>query len=76
MRLLFISDFTEQFPYRLLRGILDYSRRTGQVWEVCKMPPSFKREIGLKKFVAWAKRWRADAVIGQFDPRDDVSIFR
>lgn len=76
MRLLFISDFTEQFPYRLLRGILDYSRRTGQVWEVCKMPPSFKKEIGLKKFVAWAKRWRADAVIGQFSPKDDVSLFR
>ena len=76
MRLLFISDFTEQFPYRLLRGIMNYSRHTGQVWEVCKIPPSFKREIGLRRFVKWAVKWRADAVIGQFDPDDKVSVFR
>jgi len=76
MRIIIISDFTEQFPYRLLRGILEYSGRNDEAWEVCKMPPSFKREIGLRKFIAWAKKWRADAVIGQFDPEDDVTLFR
>ena len=75
MRLLFITDFTEQFAYRFLRGILDYSQRT-EPWVVCKMPPAFKRHLGIEGVVSWAKTWKADVVIAQFDPEDDVTIFR
>ena len=75
MRLLFITDFTEQFAYRLLRGILDYSKET-EPWVVCKMPPIFKRDIGIEGLVEWAVQWQADVVIAQFDPDDDVSLFR
>jgi LacI family transcriptional regulator len=76
MRLLIITDFTEQFAYRLLRGIMDYSRRTEQPWVVCKMPPSYKRELGISGVVKWALKWKADVVIGQFEPDDDVALFR
>ena len=76
MRLLIITDFTEQFAYRLLRGIMDYSRRTEQQWVVCKMPPSYKRELGMDGVVKWALKWKADVVIGQFEPDDDVALFR
>lgn len=76
MRLVFISDFTEQFPYRLLRGILDYSRRSGDPWVVCKMPPWYKKEVGTPGVIEWAKAWEADIVIGQFEPDDDVEAFR
>ncbi len=76
MRLLIISDFTEQFPYRLLRGIMAWARKSNQPWVVCKMPPSYKRKIGIKGVVKWAKDWRANVVIGLFDPGDDVSLFR
>ena len=75
MRLLFITDFTEQFAYRLLRGILDYAQET-EPWVVCKMPPSVKRALGMEGLVSWAKQWQADVVIAQFDPNDDVSLFR
>ena len=75
MRLLFITDFTEQFAYRFLRGILDYSQGT-EHWVVCKMPPSYMRQLGIEGVVAWAKEWRADVVIAQFDPGDDVTLFR
>lgn len=75
MRLLFITDFTEQFAYRFLRGILNYSQSSEQ-WVICKMPPSYKRQLGLEGVVAWAKEWRADVVIAQFDPDDDVELFR
>lgn len=76
MRLLIITDFTEQFAYRLLRGIMDYSRRMEEQWVVCKMPPSYKRELGIEGVVKWALKWQADVVIGQFDPDDDVALFR
>ena len=75
MRLLFITDFTEQFAYRFLRGILNYSQSTEQ-WVVCKMPPAYKQQLGLEGVVVWAKEWRADVVIAQFDPDDDVTLFR
>ena len=76
MRLLFMTDFTEQFPYRLLTGILRYSRESKEHWAVCKMPPSFKRENGLEAMVRFAEDWRADVVMGLFDPDDDLSLFR
>lgn len=75
-RLLFITDFTEQFAYRLLAGIIDYSVDSGQQWIVCKMPPAYKRQLGLHGVLDWAIQWGADVIIAQFDDDDDVSIFR
>ena len=76
MRLLFITDFTEQFPYRLLNGILKYSAEKGEHWVVCKMPPSFLRENGMEKVADFASKWRADVVVGQFNPDDDLQILK
>lgn len=46
MRLLFITDFTEQFAYRLLKGVMQYAEET-EPWVVCKMPPAYKQKVGL-----------------------------
>ena len=74
MNLLFITDFTEQFPYRLLRGMLQYSMET-EPWMVYKMPPSFKNELGMTGLVSWAEQHDIDVVIAQFDPLDNVVEF-
>jgi len=73
IRLLFISDFTEQFAYKLLKGIMDFSSET-EPWTVWKMSPATKRELGMRGVVEWAKKWKADVVIGQFEPEDDLSL--
>ena len=75
LHLLFITDFTESFPNKLLQGIVRYSRRKEQ-WAICRMPPAFKEKIGLPGVVKFAKDWGADAVIGQFEETDDISLFR
>ena len=54
---------------------MNYSQRKDP-WVVCKMPVSFKQKLGLEGVVSWAKTWKADVVIGQFEPEDDVAIFR
>ena len=75
MRLLFITDFTEQFAYRLLQGVLHYADETEQ-WVVCKMPAEYKRKLGMEGVLSYAQRWRADVIIGQFEPDDDVMMLR
>lgn len=74
MRILVISDFTESFAFKMMKGILNYSRVYGD-WEICRMPPEYKKHLGIDGVVNWAKKWGADAVIGQFDPYDKVELF-
>lgn len=74
-RLIILSDFTESFAHKLLKGIIEYSRGR-EPWTVCKMPPSYKEREGIEGVVKWAKQWNADAIIGQFSQNDDISLFR
>ena len=73
IRLLIISDFTESFSHKLLAGIVDYSRRKEQ-WIVRRMPPSYKAQIGIPGLLRLSKEWDMDAILGQFEPTDDLSI--
>jgi LacI family transcriptional regulator len=74
IRVLIITDFTESFSHKLLSGLVDYSRRKEQ-WIVRRMPPSYKAQIGLPGIIRVAKEWEVDAVIGQFEPTDEVGLF-
>lgn len=75
LRLLFISDFTESFAFNLTKGIVRYSRQ-GEQWEICRMPPSYMKANGLPETVEWARRWGANAVIGQFNQDDRIDLFK
>ncbi len=74
-RLVFITDYTEQFAYRLLKGVINYSKESDR-WVVYRMPLAHKRRLGIGRLIKWCKQWKADVVIGQFDEGDDVSLFR
>lgn len=74
-RILFLTDFSEQYAHELLKGVAAFAK-SGNPWVLCKMPMSFRERHGLEGVLAWAKKWKADAVIGQFLPDDNVSIFR
>lgn len=75
IRLILLTDFTEAFAHNLLRGILEYSKGR-EPWVVCRMPPSYKRANGIPGVLEWAKKWKADAIIAQFDDTDEVKLFR
>jgi LacI family transcriptional regulator len=74
IRVLIISDFTESFSHKLLAGLVDYSRAKEQ-WIVRRMPPEYKQQIGIPGVIRVAKEWEVDAVIGQFEPTDDIGLF-
>lgn len=73
VKLLFISDFTESFPHKLLKGIMNYSRETKN-WAIFRMPPEYKRVFGMEGVLKWMKDNGGDAVIGQFEENEDVSL--
>ena len=74
-RLIILSDFTESFAHKLLKGIIEYSKGR-EPWAVCRMPPSYKEKEGIQGVIEWALKWNADAIIGQFSQDDDISLFR
>lgn len=76
MRLVYLADYSEQFPYRLLRGIYKYAQETGDNWTVCRMPSSLREHHPFDELVSWSAEWKADVVIGQFDPDLDLQKFR
>lgn len=76
MRLVYFTDFSEQFSYRLLRGIYRYARETKEHWTVCRMPSELKGKYPFEDLVRWAVDWHADVIIGQFTPEVDLQLFR
>lgn len=75
IRLIFMTDFTESYAHKLLKGILKHSK-SSEKWIVSKMPKSFKDKVGIQGVLSWCKSWKADVIIGQFDPNDRVEIFK
>lgn len=73
LKLLFISDFSESFSNKLLKGIVNYSMEKGQ-WSICRMPSYYKNAIGIEGVLKWAKEWGTDAIIGTFDDADDLNL--
>ena len=39
------------------------------------MPPEYKAQIGIPGVIRVAKEWDVNAVIGQFEPTDDIGLF-
>lgn len=76
MRLIFMGDFSEQFPNRILRGIRKYSQEADEPWVVCTMPSSYRETHCFEDFLAWAQKWRANIVLAPFNPDDPVEKFR
>ena len=74
-RIIFLTDFSEAYARGLLLGIARYAHDTGQAWSLCRLPLSIRDKFGIEAVVEWARRMRADAVIGQFYSTDRVELF-
>lgn len=74
-RLILMTDFSESYANKLLQGIMRYSHEHTP-WIVCKMPLTLRDTGRMDEVIDFAQKWSADAIIGQFDPEDDLSIFR
>jgi len=75
IRLILLTDFTESYAHNLLKGIMTYSKEN-EPWVLCRMPLAFKQQYGIEGILNWAKRWKADAIIAQFDNVDNVDLLQ
>ena len=73
IRLLFITDYSDSYANRLLKGIIDFSKEKGQ-WSICRMPSYYKQSIGMEGILKVAKEWEIDVIIGTFEDGDDIKI--
>ena len=74
IKIILLSDFSEEYNKNLLRGITRYSKDHGP-WTFCKMPTYYRETIGIDGILQWAKDWEADGIIGQFYNDEEVKKF-
>lgn len=75
-RVIFLTDFSEAYARSLLLGMARYANETGHAWSLCRLPLSIRDKFGIEAVVKWARKMKADAVIGQFFNTDNVELFR
>jgi len=70
-----MTDFSEAYARGLLLGIAKYSQNVGRAWSICRLSLSIRDKYGIEAVVNYAKKMKMDAIIGQFNPDDDVESF-
>ena len=73
-RVLFMTDFSESYANKLLKGLIQYSHEHTP-WVVGKVPLSLRDSNKLDSVADMASYWKADAIIGQFRSEEDVRLF-
>src|SRR5688572_17614588 len=74
IKIILLSDFSEEYNKNLLRGITRYSKNHGP-WTFCRMPTYYRETIGMDAIFQWAKEWEADGIIGQFYNNEEIKKF-
>lgn len=66
IKILLLIDYSSEFNRGLLKGIIHYSKDFGP-WIFYRLPSFYKTLYGREGVIEWAKEWKADAIIGQWD---------
>lgn len=59
-------DYSSGFSRDVLRGLIQYSNEHGP-WVFYRLPTYYKILYGKEGIVEWAKKWKADAILAQWD---------
>lgn len=69
IKVILLIDCASEFDRRLLRGLVRYSKENGD-WLFYRMPSYLtgrNDEEGARTIASWAKKWKADAIIGRWN---------
>lgn len=74
IRVILLLDHTGEVDRRLLRGMVRYTKANGR-WAFYRIPyGSHMKENSAEFVVRWAKKWKADAIIGRWED-DKYDLF-
>lgn len=74
VKILLLIDYSSEFSRKLLRGVVQYSEGHGK-WIFYRLPSYYKTLLGNEAVAQWAKEWKADAIIAQWDNEESL-IFK
>lgn len=67
IKVILLIDCASEFDRKLLRGMMRYSKENGS-WLFYRMPSDLHLGQSREEWVVkWAKKWKADAIIGRWD---------
>ena len=66
IKILLLIDYSSEFDRKLLRGLVQYSKENGP-WLFYRLPSYYSAMYGERGILEWAKKWKADAIIGQWN---------
>lgn len=67
IKVILLIDCASEFDRKLLRGMMDYSRKNGP-WLFYRMPSNFSWGQDREEWILeWTRTWKADAIIGRWD---------
>ncbi|MCB0662522.1 MAG: DNA-binding transcriptional regulator [Saprospiraceae bacterium] len=70
-KIIFLLDLSESFSRNLIQGISRYADIYGP-WSFCKMTPSYRDQYGIEGIIEFAREWKADCLVGQFQDENEV----
>lgn len=74
IKILLLIDNSSEFSRHLLKGLIQYSKKNGP-WIFHRLPSYYKALYGKEGIVDWAKEWKADAIIAQWD-HDETDVLK
>lgn len=72
IKTLLLIDYSIEFSRRLLRGLIKYSKEN-EPWIFFRLPTYYKELYGKEGVIKWAKDWKADAILAQWD-HDEINL--
>ncbi len=71
LKILLLTDFSEEYGRALLRGITRYSQINGP-WSFCKMPPFVREKFGIQGILDFACKWGAQGIVAQLNQTGEI----
>ncbi len=75
IRIAYLADYSESCSYKLLKGIVDYSKAHSP-WSIYRMPESYRNNKGLPGVLTWVLDHGVNVLIGRFEKDDDIGMFQ
>jgi LacI family transcriptional regulator len=72
-RVLILIDYSSEFSRGLLRGLIKYTKEV-EPWILFRLPLYYLKLHGKEGVVNWAKDWKADAIVAQWDVAGDTLL--